>query len=75
MVSNHIAQNSSSLEIQTAVALEAEFLMQKLGPRERQHINSVLNRANLGEWKQNKTKNPENYQIRAKRCGFILVPL
>lgn len=49
--------------------------MQKLGPRERQHINSVLNEANLGEWKQNKTKNPENYQIRAKHCQFILVPL
>lgn len=54
MVSNHICQNSRSLEIQQCVALETEFLMQKLGPRERQSINSVLNRANLREEKQNR---------------------
>lgn len=53
MASNHICQNSRSLETQQCVALETEFLMQKLGPRERQPINSVLNRANLREGKEN----------------------
>lgn len=43
--------------------------MQKLGSREQEHINSVLNGANSEKWKQN------NCHIKAKHCGFFSVPL
>lgn len=45
------------------MALEADSFMQKLGPRERQHINSVLDRVNLGERKRNNKTDQNKLKI------------